>query len=191
MARRPSRWASACGLTSIVDINLPDFDGLELTRRLLSRLPKLKVLIFSIHQDAARVRAAFAAGAAGYLSKTSAAAEIETAVRELIAGNGWVSPTVARAVLQPTPPPVLHQGAANRPAAQTKNVAVRGDGLTPREIEILDLLALSLGNKEMAQHLGVSVTTVRTHLSSIYEKLGVDSRVSLALYAAQLHLSAS
>lgn len=161
----------------IVDIAMPGLDGVEVTRQALAGQPALKVLMLSIHQEASWVRAAFEAGASGYLCKTSAAQEIETAVREVLAGNVWISPAVARAALRPAAPRLPATVGA-------------GESLTPREVEILDLLGRSLGNKEIAQRLGVSVTTVRSHLSSIYEKLPVESRVGLALYAAQLRPSA-
>lgn len=162
----------------IVDIAMPLLDGIEVTRQALAERPTLKVLLLSIHQEGAYVRAAFEAGASGYLCKTSAAPEIETAVSEVLAGNVWISPAVARAALRPE--------AARAPAAPPAS----GESLTPREVEILDLLGRSLANKEIALRLGVSVTTVRSHLSSIYEKLPVESRVGLALYAAQLRPAA-
>ena len=165
---------------AILDIAMPGLDGTEIARRLLAELPGLKVLMLSLHHQAHWVRNAFAAGAAGYLCKTAAPAEILLAVQEVLAGRCWVSPAVAKNALQPrpqrpreqeeTPPPADEPGKAN-------------PGLTAREAEIVELLSLSLGNKEIARHLKVSVATVRTHLNSIYKKLELDSRVGLALYS--------
>lgn len=171
---------------AILDIAMPGLDGTELTRRLLAAQPSLKVLILSLHQHASWVRTAFDAGAAGYLCKTAAAAEILLAVQEVLAGRCWISPAVAKKALQPRP-----QRGPSPPEEPARPLEAAGpeNELTAREAEILELLALSLGNKEIARHLQVSVPTVRTHLSSIYRKLAVDSRVGLALYADQLRRS--
>ncbi|HYU33000.1 MAG TPA: response regulator transcription factor [Thermoanaerobaculia bacterium] len=157
----------------ITDIGMPGLDGIEATRRLQASLPGVKVLILSIHAEPSCVQAAFAAGAWGYLPKTSAPEEIERAVREILADRFYVSPAVARAAIGTargceSPPPV------------------DGETLTQREQDILRLLAEGMGNKQIARRLGVAVTTVRTHLSSVYEKLRLESRVELALYAAQI-----
>lgn len=156
----------------ITDVEMPGLDGIEATRRLQAALPGVKVLILSIHAEPSCVRAAFAAGAWGYLLKTSAPDEIEHAVRELLADRFYVSPAVARAAVAAA----CHLESPPQAAGET---------LTPREREILCLLAEGLGNKQIARRLGVEVTTVRTHLSRLYEKLGLESRVELALYGAQ------
>lgn len=172
----------------VLDISMPELDGIEVARQLLSSYPAMKILMLSFHHEAAWVRAAFEAGASGYLSKTSATKEIETAVGEVLAGNVWISPAIARVALDFR----SSTGHETKPGSvQNAEPSLRGEGLTPRELEILELLAISLSNKEIARRLGVSVTTIRTHLSSAYQKLGVDSRVGLALYAAQLHREAS
>jgi DNA-binding NarL/FixJ family response regulator len=156
----------------ITDVAMPGIDGIEATRWLHAAVPGVRVLILSIHAEPSCVRAAFEAGACGYLTKTSAPEEIEHAVREVLADRFYVSPAVARAAV-----------------AGTSNLGsppqVAGDALTPRETDILRLVAEGLGNKQIARRLGVAVTTVRTHLSSVYEKLRVESRVELALFAAQ------
>ena len=154
----------------ITDISMPEVDGIEATRRLQSTSPGIRVLILSFHAEPSWVRAAFDAGAWGYLTKSSAPEEIGVALREVLQGRFYVSPRVARAAVLP----VLEN--APREAGET---------LTPRELDIVRLLGVGLGNKEIARRLGVAVTTVRTHLSSVYDKLGSASRVELALYAAQ------
>jgi DNA-binding NarL/FixJ family response regulator len=156
----------------ITDVAMPGLDGIEATRRLQAALPGVKVLILSIHAEPSCVRAAFAAGARGYLLKASAAEEIESAVREVLADRFYISPAVARAAVA---------GACHLESPPQ----AAGETLTAREMEILHLMAEGLRNKEIARRLGVKVTTVRTHLSSLYEKLRLESRVALALYAAQ------
>jgi DNA-binding NarL/FixJ family response regulator len=153
----------------ITDISIPEIDGIEATRRLRAAVPGVVVVILSVHAEPSWVRAAFAAGACGYLTKSSAPEEIELAVREVLQGHLYVSPRVARAAVLPP------EGARRE----------SGEALTPRELDIVRLLGTGLGNKEIASRLGVAVTTVRTHLNSVYDKLGSASRVELALYAAQ------
>jgi len=161
----------------ITDISMPGIDGIEATRRLRGIVPRARILILSIHTDPTWVRGAFDAGAHGYLSKTSAPEEIETAVREVLNGRFYVSPEVTQALVGTMRELPVERG-EERPEAS-------GEVLTPRELDIVRLVGRGLGNKEIAHTLGVSVTTVRTHLSRVYDKLGPGSRLELALYAAQ------
>jgi DNA-binding NarL/FixJ family response regulator len=169
----------------ITDISMPGISGIEATRRLRDLLPQTRVLILSIHTDPEWAKAAFDAGAYAYLTKDSVPKEIETALREVLEGRFYLSPAVTQAFMglakadtveRQYPPRFPGPPGSPRPTA--------GDTLTPREMDIMLLLGRGLGNKEIARELGVSVTTVRTHLSKIYEKIGPMSRVELALYAA-------
>jgi DNA-binding NarL/FixJ family response regulator len=164
----------------ITDISMPFVDGLEATRRLQKAVPGARVLILSVHADPSWVREAFEAGACGYLTKISAREEIGTAVREVLKGLFYVSPVVTRGMVD----------AAKKPAAPLVPLVrlvplLVNELLTPRELDTVRLVGQGLTNKEIALHLGVSVTTVRTHLNKAYDKLGSDSRVELALLAAQ------
>jgi DNA-binding NarL/FixJ family response regulator len=154
----------------IADLSMPEIDGIEATRRLRATVPGIRVLILSIHSEPSWVRAAFAAGACGYLTKSSAPEEIELAVREVLKGRFYVSPIVARAAI------VQAEGAMPPEARET---------LTPRELEIASLVGAGLRNHEIARRLGVSVTTVRSHLRKVYLKLRLASRIELALLAAR------
>ena len=136
------------------------------------------MLILSIHTEPSWVRAAFAAGACGYLSKTSAPEEIEAAVREVLKGRFYVSPIVTQAVVVSA----MAEAAGRLPESAPP---ASGEALTPRELDIVRLVGRGLGNKEIACKLGVAVTTVRSHLSKVYDKLGSTSRVELALLVAQ------
>lgn len=156
----------------ITDVVMPGLDGIEATRLLQASLPEVRVLILSVQAEPFTVRAAFTAGAWGYLTKSSAPEEIERAVREVLADRFYVSPAVARAALGPASP---GDGPPQREV----------EALTPRELAILRLVAEGLGNQQIAGRLGMAVTTVRTHLSSVYGKLHVKTRVELALYAAK------
>ena len=161
----------------ITDIFMPGMDGLEVTRQLRRAFPKIRVLILSIHTEHSWVNAAFEAGASGYLTKTSAPEEIERAVRDVLAGQLFVSSAVTRGVVT-----AAVKGVPKVPRKAPSEV---GETLTPREIDIVRLVGQGLGNKDIALRLGVSVATVRTHLSKVYGKMGTVSRVELALLAAQ------
>jgi DNA-binding NarL/FixJ family response regulator len=161
----------------IVDLSMPGIDGIEATRRLRDLAPAARVLILSVHPEPSWVQAAFDAGAWGYLTKASAAREVETAVREVLQGNFYLSPLVSFMVLG------LHKHEA---AGRIESARPAASGtLTPREVEIVRLVGRGLGNREIAGALGVAVATVRTHLNKVYEKIGAVSRVELALFAAQ------
>ncbi len=154
----------------IADLSMPEIDGVEATRRLRAIAPGIRVLIMSVHSEPSWVRAAFAAGACGYLTKSSAPTEIELAVQEVLAGCFYVSLSIARAAIAPAP-------AADSQAT--------GETLTPRELQIASLVGSGLRNLEIARRLGVSVTTVRSHLRKVYSKLRLANRIELALLAAQ------
>jgi DNA-binding NarL/FixJ family response regulator len=156
----------------ITDIAMPGLDGIEATRSLQASLHEVRVLILSNHAEPSYVRAAFEVGAWGYVTKSSAPEEIERAVREVLADRFYVSPTVAQAIIGPASP------RERPPHAEV-------EALTRRELEIVRLVAAGLGNRQIAGRLGLAVTTVRTHLSSVYGKLQVKTRVELALYAAK------
>ena len=160
----------------ITDVAMPNLDGIEATRRLHAACPQIKILILSVYAEPSHVQSAFEAGACGYLTKISAPEEIERAVREVLADRFYVSPEVARAAIAQV---------ARGPESPAQP---EGEVLTTRETEILRLVAEGLGNKQIARRLGVAVTTVRTHLSSVYAKLRLESRVELALYAASPRL---
>lgn len=160
----------------LVDISMPGIDGVEAARRIRALVPEARVLILSVHNEPSWIQAAFEAGAHGYLTKASAAGEIETAVREVLKGNFYVSPAVTWAVLHGAGQETGDPLEAVRPATP--------GALTRREIEIVRLVGKGLSNKKIAEMLGVSVTTVRTHLAKVYGKIGPVSRVELALFAA-------
>jgi len=165
----------------ITDLSMPGIDGIEATRRLRAAMPGLKVLILSIHDEPSWVKAAFEAGACGYLAKTCVPQEIETAVRAVLDGRFYLSPTVARDTILPAT-----QGESVAPNGLEPAPSAAGRALTRRELDILRLVGAGLGNKEIAGRLGMSISTVRTHLNSVYEKLRLERRVELVLYAAHL-----
>ncbi len=165
----------------ITDLSMPGIDGLEATRRLCAAVPGIRILILSIHGEPSWVRAAFEAGACGYLAKTCVPEEIESAVRVVLDDRFYLSPTVARETILPAA-----RGEVGRAKGFDPMPSEAGRSLTPRELDIVRRVGAGWGNQEIAQRIGMAVSTVRTHLSSVYEKLGLKSRVELALYASHL-----
>lgn len=166
----------------LADISMPRLNGIEAVRRMKEVSPATRVLILSLHEEPDWVRAAFEAGAWGYLTKTSAAEEIEGAIEEILADRFYVSPRVTRSILSPPAPAT----AASKAASPAAPCSPEGAPLTPRELEIVGLVGQGLPNKDIAVHLGIALTTVRTHLNSIYSKLGHENRVELALSSARI-----
>lgn len=160
----------------IVEITMSGLDDIEVTRQLQEILPGARVLILSFHTEPSWVRAAFAAGACGYLTKTSTPEEILLAVREVLKGHFFISPAVTW---------ILLAGATEHSAKARPAAAPGEEPLTRREADIVRLVGQGLSNKDIARQLGLAVTTVRSHLNRVYEKLGTASRVELALFAAQ------
>lgn len=147
----------------VVDIGLKDLNGLELTRRLTQQYPKLRVLILSMYDNSEYVRSSVRAGAHGYVLKEASSREIIAAIEAIAAGGHFYSPEMAHKLAEqtPTPSPLL----------------------TPRETQILQMLAQGLDSKAMARSLTISVRTVETHRLSIRRKLQVDSPAALLKYA--------
>lgn len=156
----------------LMDLSLPGMSGIDATRRITTRLPGVRVLCVSMHSDTVFVTAAFDAGAAGYVLKESPLDELVTAIETVLGGRRYVDPRVAA----PNP-----TGALPKPA--------RGDGpearLTPREIEVLTLVADGYTNKETALRLGLSPKTVSTHRQSVMDKLGIHHAGGLTRYAIE------
>lgn len=158
--------AAADSLPDVVlmDLSMPVVDGAEATRRVLAAVPDTKVVVLTSFSDRARVSEALAAGAVGYQLKDCEPAELLGAVRAAAAGNVPLDPRVAR-VLLPDP--------TGRPA----------DVLSPREREVLRLVAAGMANKQIARALGISERTVKAHLGKVFRQLGVVDRTSAALWA--------
>jgi len=144
---------------ALVDLGLPDLDGIEVTRQIKARWPEIEVLIFTVFDDEERVLQAVHAGASGYLLKGAPVGRIVEAVRDVHAGGSVIQPRLARSLLRRLQP--------------AEDPSVR---LTPRETEILTLIAKGLSNRTAAETLGLSRATVRTHLEHIYAKLQVKNR---------------
>ncbi len=156
----------------IMDIGMPDLNGMEATRQILEAAPGVRIVALSMHSDRRFIEGMFKAGAAGYLLKDAAFEELARAVRTVVAGRPYLSPSIAAAVID---------GYVN-PAAGSASAA---DLLTPREREVLQLLAEGNSTKQIALSLDVSVKTVETYRSRLMEKLDLHSVAELTKYAVR------
>jgi len=155
----------------LMDIKMPNVDGIEATRQILEAVPGIKVLILTTFETDSQVIQALKAGASGYVLKDSSAAAIVSSIVAVMAGERVMASAVANRVLEmltgTTTPKEFY------------------DGLTNREIEILKLLANGMANKQIAYRLKISEKTVRNHVSNTYEKLGIYDRAQAVLYAVR------
>jgi DNA-binding NarL/FixJ family response regulator len=157
----------------ILDIGMPNLNGLEATRQILKANPEVRILILTLHDSDQVVQEVLNAGARGFLLKTDAARELVAAVDALRRGKIYFTPKVAAMVLD---------GFLERETAPAQQVPSR-HRLTPREREIVQLLAEGKSSKEVAVALGLSVKTAETHRSNIMRKLDLHSVSDLVLYA--------
>ena len=155
----------------LMDVSMPGENGIEATRRIKARWPDVSILALTVYDDEGYVTALLEAGAAGYLLKTIAAADLAQAIRRVYDGEPVLSPSIARTVLRRF---TLPRG-SSAPAAPW-------GVLSERESDVLRLAARGISNKEIAQELGLSVRTVHAHLSRMFGKLGVASRTEAVVY---------
>jgi len=155
----------------LMDIKMPNLDGIEATRRIVSENPKIKVLMLTTFEADNHVIQALKAGASGYVLKDSQSGAIVSSVLAVVAGERVMASAVANRVLE------MLTGATTPKEFY--------DGLTAREVEILKMLATGMANKQIAYKLGISEKTVRNHVSNMYEKLGIYDRAQAVLYAVR------
>jgi DNA-binding NarL/FixJ family response regulator len=158
----------------ILDMTLPDSDGIATTREILRRRPRTQVLMLTMHATEFFVRKALEAGARGYALKTQSAAEILLAIDAVGAGNVYLAPEI----------PTASERAATRQGANANTGSNPLDELSPREREVFDLVMRGLSNHQIARNLCISVKTVETHRTHINRKLGVHSTGQLIRLAA-------
>lgn len=149
----------------LMDVSMPVMGGLEATRRIAAEWPEVQVVILTSFDDLPTVAEALDAGAIGYLLKDSDPATLREGIESAAQGESPLNPRVARSII-----------AARREQRS-------GPSLTDREREILELLRQGLANKEIASLLGITVKTVKAHLSSLFQKIGVLDRTQAALWA--------
>lgn len=154
----------------LMDINLPGLSGIECVRRLKPLLPETQFVMLTVYEDADHIFDALAAGASGYLLKQTPFSELLAALKEVHSGGSPMTSNIARKVVQSF--------------QQFRPASTEGEELSPREHEVLNLLARGYLYKEIAESLNISVPTVNTYIRRIYEKLHVRSRAqAVAKYA--------
>jgi len=156
----------------LLDISMPILNGIDAAHRLRKLVPSARVIFLTMHADPAYVAEAFRAGAAGYLLKRAAASELLTAIREVMKGHHYVSPLVTRNALEV----LIKSSQPQGKFAQT---------LTPRQREVLQLVAEGRSRKEIAAILGISVKTVEYHKAAIGQKLNLRSVADFTRYAIE------
>ncbi len=161
----------------VMDIAMPRLNGLDAAARIREALPGSRVLILSMHASDDYVRRALRSGASGYLLKDAAAVELELAVRAVMRGETYLSPRVSTQVVDQY---VRGPGVGQGPV----------DSLTPRQREILQLIANGRSTKQIAHQLGLSVKTVETHRAQLMERLGLRDVASLVRLAIRAGLVA-
>lgn len=163
---------------ALVDVAMPNMDGIEATRRIKAECPHTTVLILSAYDDDQFIFSLLEAGAAGYLLKRAQSRELVASIRAVSEGESVLDPSILRKVMARFGPskgraPVAEPGAPE---------------LTEREMKILQLMARGLGNKEIAAALNLSIRTIQTHVGQIFEKLKVSSRTEAVVLALKKNL---
>lgn len=153
----------------VMDISMPSLNGLESARHLQKLLPHCKIIFLTMHADPSYIAAAFEAGASGYLLKRSAGSELKQAVKSVLAGHKYVTPLVLRGDISPQNPQEMLIPSLNQ--------------LTPRQREVLQLIAEGCSTKGIATLLNISVKTIEFHRSKIMETLGMHSIPELTKFA--------
>jgi DNA-binding NarL/FixJ family response regulator len=149
----------------LMDLSMPDVDGIEATRRIAERVPSARVVIFTSFSERDRILAAIDAGAIGYLLKDADPEEVHRGLQAAARGESPLASKVAQAVVSAR--------IESRPARE----------LTDREREVLVLVASGLANKQIARRLGIAEKTVKTHLTNLFQRIGVVDRTQAALWA--------
>lgn len=155
----------------IMDVSMPDLNGIEASRKIIAGTSNVKVIALSMHSDRRFVLGMLEAGASAYLLKDCAFAELVSAIRQVVAGNTYLSPKIADVVVKG------YLNKVSDTSLSTRTI------LTSREREILQLLAEGLSAKEIAAHLNLSIKTIETHRRNVMEKLEIHTIAELTKYA--------
>ncbi len=162
----------------VMDVRMPKMSGVEATRRIKTESPGVKVLVLTAHDDDEYVFALLQAGANGYLLKTAEIEELVRAIRTVSAGQSALAPEVTGKVV------AQFTSGKSLPEVLNEKQDVY-DGLTERELGILELVGKGLSNKQIGKELFISDRTVQAHLSNIFAKLGVNSRTEAVMHAVR------
>jgi DNA-binding NarL/FixJ family response regulator len=158
---------------AVLDISMPELNGIVLSRRLAAEMPALRILVLTLHEDRAYLNQALEAGVQGYILKRSAAENLVQAIRAVVVGGLYIDPAIVGRVF-----------ASKRTSARQAAHKGVSPALTERETEVLRLAALGFTNKEIALRLDVGVKSVETYKARGLEKLGLKTRAELVRYAS-------
>jgi two-component system response regulator NreC len=156
----------------VLDLSMPDIDGIQVTRRIQSSAPGVRILILTVHEDEALLREAIRAGAAGYILKHAAEEELISAINTIQVGDIYVHPQLLRSLL-------VEPRKISPPGPQPSEI------LTPRELDVLSRIVQGYTNRQIAEELSLSIRTVEGYRANMMEKLGLHSRAELVRYARE------
>lgn len=159
----------------LMDLRMPRCDGVEATSRIARDYPDTRVVVLTTYADDDSIFSALEAGALGYLTKDAGAQQIQDAIRTVQAGEALLDPAVQHRLIQRLRDPSPRRGSSSPKALP--------DGITPREADVLRLIAEGLSNAEIARSLVVSEATVKTHVNNIFSKAGLRDRAQAVVYA--------
>jgi DNA-binding NarL/FixJ family response regulator len=161
----------------LMDLNMPRSDGIEATSRILAADPDIRVVVLTTYEDDTSIVGALRAGALGYLTKAATRADIERAVKAAAAGQAILDPAVQRQLL------AAATGNGTGASAASPSAPQPADDLSPREADVLRLIAAGLSNREIAKKLFVGEATVKSHINRIFTKTGCRDRAQAVQYA--------
>jgi len=159
----------------LMDLRMPDLDGAEATREIVDRHPSTRVVVLTVASEDDDVARAVEAGACGFLAKETPIDDVVSAIRAAAQGAAWLSPRAAEVVL----------GKVRRDMGELRSEEGEAEQLSPRELDVLRLIAKGMENAQIAKILNISPRTAKNHVSSILTKLGLPSRVQAAIYAVR------
>ena len=154
----------------LMDLVMPEMDGIEATQKIIAAYPGIKVIVLTSFTEDDKVFSAIKAGAVGYLLKDISPPDLAKAIQAVHSGETHLHPDITKKLM-------------NQFVNPKSEAEITPEDLTPREMEVLQLIAQGLSNKELAEELTISEKTVKTHLSSIYSKLNLSDRTQAAIYA--------
>lgn len=162
----------------LLDITMPRMNGIEAAREIRQQLPQVGIVLLTIHDSDEYLLEAVSAGINGYLLKDVDPGALIDAVRSCARGSGYLHPTVAARVLQ-------RLGDGGDGSAEVNRRRIGEEGLTPREFEVLEQIAAGASNRDIADRLFISESTVKNHVTSIFRKIGVTDRTQALLHAVR------
>lgn len=161
---------------ALVDLGIPDIEGLDVIRELHTRNPDMPILVISVIADERKVIEAIKSGACGYILKSDSSMSIAMAIDQVLQGFYPISPRVARYLFQQTRRPEPREIAVGMDTGMGESTLSDAEGLTTREAELLRLFAEGCTYSQVAERMHITLSTVQSHVRSIYRKLGVHSR---------------